>query len=192
MTKTLLQIIQEKNLYHTDKHTLHSYIPNLYDNLFEPYRDKNNIILEIGCREGHSLILWSEYFKNSIIFGVDNFDDIVFSQGARKSYEHLKSIENIKTVIGDAYDEQMALHFPNFDIVIDDGPHTIESQLKCISLYYPKINDGGILIIEDIQNTSNLEKLEQKAISEFNARTEKIDLRHNKNRTDDLVLLIRK
>jgi hypothetical protein len=188
----LLEIIEKYNLNYTDKNTLHSYIPNLYDKLFESYKDKNNIVLEIGCREGHSLILWSEYFCNSMIYGIDNFDDVIFSNGAEKSYEYLKHRKNITTVIGNAYTEDIIKELPNIDILIDDGPHTIESQIECISLYYPKINEDGILIIEDVQSFSNLEKLENYAIAKYNAKVEKIDLRNVKDRYDDLVLVIRK
>jgi hypothetical protein len=52
---------------------------------------------------------------------------------------------------------------PNLDIVIDDGPHTLESQLSCIDMYYPKINPGGMLIIEDIMNIDNANALVEKA-----------------------------
>jgi hypothetical protein len=37
-----------------------------------------------------------------------------------------------------------------FDVMIDDGPHTLESMLKFIRLYSKLMTDNGILIIEDI------------------------------------------
>ena len=52
----------------------------------------------------------------------------------------------------------------NFDIIIDDGPHSLESQLKFIDLYYPKTNLGGVVIIEDIHPDS-LEPLKEKCRS---------------------------
>ena len=36
------------------------------------------------------------------------------------------------------------------DILIDDGPHTLQSHQKLLELYLPKMNKGGYVIIEDI------------------------------------------
>ena len=44
-----------------------------------------------------------------------------------------------------------------FDIIIDDGPHTLESHLCFLDLYLPKLNSGGVAIIEDIDNIKWLE-----------------------------------
>jgi hypothetical protein len=38
--------------------------------------------------------------------------------------------------------------------VNDDGPHNLESMLMCAKLYYPKLNPGGVLVIEDIPSVS--------------------------------------
>ena len=38
----------------------------------------------------------------------------------------------------------------NFDFIIDDGPHTLKSQIKAILYYFPKLKKNGYLIIEDI------------------------------------------
>ena len=37
-----------------------------------------------------------------------------------------------------------------FDIILDDGAHTLESMIKYIELYSKILNDDGILMIEDI------------------------------------------
>lgn len=39
-----------------------------------------------------------------------------------------------------------------FDFLLDDGPHTLESQEKFIELYSSLLSDSGILIIEDMQD----------------------------------------
>ena len=51
----------------TDKNTGHSYISGFYEEAFFPYKTKHISILEIGIARGDSLLLWNEYFKNSII-----------------------------------------------------------------------------------------------------------------------------
>lgn len=46
-----------------------------------------------------------------------------------------------------------------FDIVIDDGPHTLESMIKFIQLYSQVMKKDGILVIEDIQSWDWIEIL---------------------------------
>ena len=88
--------------------------------------------------------------------------------------------------------------FPNgFDIIFDDGPHTIESQKKCIEYYIPMLNNNGIMFIEDVQKIEDFDDLEE----HFNEVTEtlegkysfeKIDLRYVKDRYDDLIFCIKR
>ena len=56
-------------IYKSDK-IEHGYIQN-YENYFEKIRNGNLKILEIGIADGKSLLTWSDYFKNSIIVGID-------------------------------------------------------------------------------------------------------------------------
>ena len=49
-----------------------------------------------------------------------------------------------------------------FDLLIDDEPHTLRSQVKFIELYSPLLSENGILIIEDVQNIKHLENLKNK------------------------------
>lgn len=66
--KKLIDIIKEFNLNQTDKHSGHSYIDHFYQDFFEPYRDKELNILEIGTREGDSVRLWKQAFPKSKIY----------------------------------------------------------------------------------------------------------------------------
>ena len=53
------------NNSHTDKNTLHSYLP-LYDDLLKPIKNTKGNILEIGVHVGGSIKLWSDYFTNFV------------------------------------------------------------------------------------------------------------------------------
>ena len=70
--KSLLEIIEENNLTGTDKHRPHSYIPHLYDKLFESRREDEIDLLEIGVRDGASIKLWQEYFPSGKIYGIED------------------------------------------------------------------------------------------------------------------------
>lgn len=134
--------------YGTDKNTWHSYITNFYEERFLPYKDQSISLLEIGVETGASLKLWSEYFTNAnSITGVDLTNGKLkpeFNSGAT-------------VVIGDAYTQETADSLGNFDIIIDDASNNHEDHLKLLELYIPKLNPGGIFVIEDIQNEGYFE-----------------------------------
>ena len=102
----------------------------------------------------------------------------------------------------DAYDydsvEEVKNVFPDgFDIIFDDGPHTIESQKKCIEYYLPLLKDGGSIFIEDVQKVEDFEELENhfsKIKETLNGKytCDKVDLRYVKDRYDDLIFAIKR
>ena len=79
-----------------------------------------------------------------------------------------------------------------YDIIIDDGPHTIETLQKCIEYYLPKLKEGGVMVLEDVQDTSWFPILLDSTPDEYKDKTECIDLRENLGRYDDLLFIIRK
>ena len=178
---TLIEIITQNdyiNKYKTDKESRHQYCTSYYDQIFFNLKDKKLNILEIGIKNGSSLVLWNEYFKNSIIYGIDNSDLI----GNR-----LNVYPRIKTIIQDAYRKEITNHLPLFDIIIDDGPHTLESQIKFINNYFKKLNKNGKLIIEDILGNYNLNELLKEA-NKFSSNVKILDLR-SKTKTEDSIII---
>lgn len=176
------------NIAGTDKNTGHSYISNFYEKEFLNYKDKDISLLEIGIDCGASLKLWREYFKNAEkIVGIDIGNYIP---------PKYKNIKNITYIFEDAYNKEVSNKLGTFDIIIDDGPHSLESQIKTIEYYLPQLNKNGILIIEDIQDESWIKNLEEQVIitskvCSIDCSFEVIDLRSNKNRYDDLMFIIR-
>jgi cephalosporin hydroxylase len=168
----------------TDKNTVHSYIENFYENEFFKYQNKKINLLEIGIYHGGSLDLWSKYFSNAEIYGFDITDLNIL--------ERYRNLNNVKQVFADAYDYKIADSLPNFDIIIDDGPHTLETQIKCLEIYLPKLNDGGVLIIEDIQHYEHLFTLDQFVPEVHKKNIEHVDLRNKINRFDDILFVVRK
>ena len=98
--------------------------------------------------------------------------------------------DKIKKIFADAYDSNTANILPSFDVIIDDGPHTLESQEKAIQLYLPKVNPGGIFIIEDIQEESSIDVLRNSVPEELKKYCEFIDLRTVKGRRDDMMFVV--
>jgi hypothetical protein len=180
---TLLEIINQNDYiikHGTDKEAKHKYCSAFYDNAFFDLKDKKLNILEIGIQNGSSLVLWNEYFKNSIIYGIDNTNFIK---------DRLDNYPRIKTIIQDAYKKELTSNLPLFDIIIDDGPHTLESQIKFINNYFKKLNKNGKLFIEDVDGKHNLNELRKEA-SKFTSNITSIDFRSKTNTEDSIMLMI--
>lgn len=138
-----------KNARGTDKH-VKSFISKFYEKNFCLLQYQSIDLLEIGFRHGASLALWDKYFEKGRILGVDNFSDLAVGSKMPIVKKWVES-EKISTKIGDAYSPAFAREIEkSFDIIIDDGPHWIDSQQKALELYLPKLKPKGVFIIEDI------------------------------------------
>jgi len=180
---TLIEIINQNDYiikHGTDKEAKHKYCSAFYDNVFFDLKDKKLNILEIGIQQGSSLVLWNEYFQNSIIYGIDNTNFIK---------DRLDNYPRIKTIIQDAYKKELTVNLTLFDIIIDDGPHTLESQIKFINNYFKKLNKNGKLFIEDVEGKHNLNELIKEA-SKFTSNVTSIDFRSKTNTEDSIMLMI--
>ena len=58
------------------------------------------------------------------------------------------------------------IKYDNFDVIIDDGLHTLEAGLTFFQNSFEKLKEGGIYIIEDV-DLSYLNELKNKLI-EYN------------------------
>ena len=174
----------------TDKNTFHSYL-NLYENLLKSKKYSAKNILEIGIYKGGSIKMWKDYFVNATVYGLD----IIHINSV---WDVIKNNDKIKLYTSvDAYNEEFFNNtFLNknikFDMMIDDGPHSLESMKKFINLYLRLLEDNGILIIEDIQSWDWIEELSNEVPDNFKKYIESYDLRNSKDRWDDIVFVINK
>lgn len=171
---------------HTDKNTVHSYLPT-YQELFSKKRENAKNILEIGIFNGGSIKLWHDFFINATIYGLDN-------EYCPNAINEIRNNDRIKlhTLI-DAYDTTFfnsQISHQKFDVIIDDGPHTLESMIQFITLYSQVLADDGILIIEDVQDWSWIEMLRSTVPIHLQPYIKTYDLRSNKNRWDDILFVI--
>jgi hypothetical protein len=171
----------------TDKNTIHSYLP-LYDELLCRKKFTCRNMLELGICYGGSIELWDKYFPNATITGLDILADNKLPQSAFNE-------NKVKLISGDAYSPFLFTSLfrgKKFDFIIDDGPHTLESQIKFLTMYSMLLKEDGILIIEDVQNIHYLEILKENTHPNLKPYIKTFDLRSNKNRYDDIVFVIDK
>lgn len=180
----------------TDKNTTHCYLSNLYESLMVSKKETATHVLEVGIgpipgSNGGSIKLWHDYFVNAKIYGLDIVNiDVVPDM----------LLNNDRIIIHastDAYDEDfLRTNFIDkeikFDMVLDDGPHTLDSMKQFIKLYSQVLKDDGMLIIEDVQSWDWIEELKQQVPENLKQFIETYDLRYVNNQYDDIVFVIRK
>lgn len=166
----------------TDKESQHFYVTSFYDKAFAPYKDKKVNVLEIGINTGGSLLLWKDYFINGKIHGVDVNKRLTRPEDTYK---------NITMFFENGYTSSFVDKLPGLDVVIDDGPHTLQSQIECIKLFYPKLKNNGLIVIEDIPDIRYINELE-KIVSDYNynAVTKVIDTREKYDQFDNIIFAI--
>lgn len=124
-----------------DKGTPHHGYAPIYDKIFTPFREEPIHLLEIGVQFGASIKTWLDYFPKGSIAGVDVANDFkcdnqryVFTQADQGNPE-----------FWEAFNPFLA----PWDIVIDDGPHTIGCQIVSFDKLWPRLAACGLYIIED-------------------------------------------
>jgi cephalosporin hydroxylase len=181
---SLINIVNNKK---TDKNTVHSYLET-YEKIFEHKKNTAKNILEIGVQDGGSIKLWNDYFVNATIYGLD----------IRKIRDHWPTIlsePRVRLGCFDAYDSQFFYNQMinlKFDIMIDDGPHTLESMIFFIENYSKLLEDDGILVVEDVQSIDWIKYLTTAVPENLQKYISVYDLRENKNRYDDILFVIDK
>lgn len=153
--------------YHIDKMNPNGY-HHLYIKLLEPIKEKVTNVLEIGLgttdstlvsnmnfavgtgyQTGNSLRTWKEYFPNANVYGIDVDENAIFQE------------ERITTFACDSMDvsKMQSILTPldkKFDLIIDDGLHTLEGNLGTLESTLSYLADDGIYIMEDINQYDDI------------------------------------
>jgi hypothetical protein len=160
--------------YGTDKGTDHTYL-EVYEQLFERYRQRPVALLEIGIYHGESLRLWREYFPKGRITGIDVSVPSTHIEGC----ELLRINQTDRAAIDAAFADE------SLDIIIDDASHRIEDQIQSVCWLWPKLKPGGLYLIEDVVDAGLL-----KHFSAF--RPLMLDRSHLRPRGDDILVVLAK
>lgn len=142
---------------------------HVYDHLFKSFKNKKITFLEIGILDGGSLFMWRKYFgPKAKIIGID------LNPNAKKWEK-----DGFKIFIGNQGDRnfwnKVRSKVGKIDIVLDDGGHTYQQQIITSESLFEKINDGGLLVVEDT-HTSYMKGFGPKKYSFINYVKKKIDL----------------
>lgn len=164
--KNKIREIQEIYKKNNSRHT--SFL-NIYPQLFFNKRYEENIILEIGVRNGEGTKSLLEIFPNSYIYCIEigglkrPKDCPAWTPEFEKNniMSKLNNCSNNKgipqIIIGDQADEQLlnklgkevSEKYGGFDIIIDDGGHTMHQQQTSLKVLSNYMKEDSIYFIED-------------------------------------------
>jgi hypothetical protein len=171
--------------YDCDKGSTHAFLEE-YEKLFTKFKEKQINILEIGISGGWSLHLWKEYFqKGSKIIGIDLDPLNLIWKDENKEVQMIFCDSNDSNTINSSLGDI------KLDIIIDDGSHQVQDMLNSFDMLFNRLNQNGLYVMEDVDGTypEGITYLMNK-LSEYNPKL--IDLRHLKNRYDDILIIIEK
>lgn len=129
--------------YGTDKAHYHGYTDFYHEHLAARRADIKRV-LEIGVWNGASLSMWKEYIPHAEVIGVDNW------------LHHFPA--GCIVVEADATKEETFRRRPfangvMFDLIIDDGSHKCSHQQASFDILWPRLNSGGVYIMEDVHSS---------------------------------------
>jgi hypothetical protein len=166
------------NKYKTDKGTdvgeKHYYTKDYFE-ILNRLKNEKFILLEIGIHDGSSLKMWSDFFINAEIYGIDkhncsnlNTSRIICLQADQGNREELKSV--LKSINKE------------IDVLIDDGGHHMSQQQISLAILLPFLKNDGFYFIEDL-HTSNFER-------DFIMYEKQMEI--NEDRTNTTLYMIKK
>jgi len=131
----------------TDKASnFHNYT-EIYSQHFESIKDDPIKFLEIGIYQGSSVKLWEEYFKNAELHFIDiSMEGVKYH--SKRSHYHIAHQEDPKELR--QFIQQSG---GNFDVIIDDGGHTMHQQTVSFLCLFPHVKSQGVYIIEDLHTS---------------------------------------
>ena len=127
----------------TDKGTQYTQV---YDRWLASVREQRMRMLEIGLYNGGSLRMWREYLPNATLHGMDV---------DRRTLAYELEIPGTKVRLVDQADARALRAFVDelggsYDVIVDDGGHTMEQQIVSFEVLFPHVVSGGIYVIEDL------------------------------------------
>jgi len=133
-----------------------------YDQLLSDVTNDCTKVLEIGVETGRSHRMWLEYFPNATVYGMDVFDESDRS-GYVEEFHRLQEgnpyLDRSVMFEGDQSNVEdlnrfKSEHGGDFDMIIDDGGHTMEQMQTSLNHLWDSIKPGGVYVIEDLHSCS--------------------------------------
>lgn len=179
----------------SDKKSVHAYM-EVYEMLFAELLPET--VLEIGVFNGDSHKLWADFLLQAglweapVVIGFDTDLSHLTTDFTEAPYAD----DTVFLHEVDAYtDEALATldRYPQPDVVIDDGPHTLESMLYACTHYAPRVAEGGLFVVEDVPNLDWIPQMTEALPANLRRESFAIDRRAvgTSSFNDDVLFVVR-
>jgi len=144
--------------YQTDKVYTHHY-ETIYEKYLSHYRDTSIRLLEIGLGcgmdrgVGASAKTWREYLGSKAIIHYIEFDEKCGKKWESTVGKQLDIIVHYGSQEDVKFLQQFMSTMQPFDIIIDDGGHTMNQQKVSLMTLVPLVRSGGFYVIEDLETS---------------------------------------
>jgi hypothetical protein len=130
--------------YGSDK-AVHGYC-EFYESYFGPIRESAKSVLEIGVYYGASIRAWLDYFPNAKVWGLDDGH-------FQRSWGF--GTDRVQVFLTDQSSRSalaaLLTHTGGeFDVVLDDGAHSMWGQQTSLACLLPGVRSGGFYVVEDL------------------------------------------
>lgn len=150
--------------FKTDKGSIKHNYTAVYERYFGPLRRQPDLrLMEIGVACGSSLKMWSKYFSDARILGVDIRPDCA---------SLCRLYPNVAIKIQNATQGPVQ---GRFDIIIDDGSHVSADIVDTFRHNWPNLKAHGLYVVEDLKCTHNPQ---YPSLLAFDIPAERFDRRH--------------
>ena len=129
-----------------DKSSSFHHYTKVYSQYFKDVRNEPLKFLEIGIGEGNSAKFFENYFPLADLYFIDNTDEYIKYYSDRSKYFFIDQSDILSL-------QSFAVEEGPFDIILDDGGHTMTQQINSFLALFPFIKPGGLYIIEDLHTS---------------------------------------
>ena len=123
-----------------------------YEKYFRKLRKKKLNILEVGSHEGKGIASFFFYFPKSIFIGA-NINPFQMKYKSNRISEIFVDVSSVKIL------NFLSMNINKQDIIIDDASHNLRDILISFSILFKKLKNGGIYVIEDMDQFKVIKEL---------------------------------
>lgn len=174
----------------SDKGTTHDYIASYYNAKFTALKDASLSLLEIGVQEGYSMDLWRAWFTHAQLYAME-----LDEQYRERTVDRINNtFANAEAFMCDGFHTDALSLFADssLDYIIEDGPHTLVTQIFAAQHWTKKLKPAGVLIIEDVQSDADCNEIIKSIENNKELCAQVFDFRIKKDRYDDVIVEITK
>ena len=152
-----------------------------YEKYFSKLKEKKINLLELGSHEGKGLAAFYYYFPYSNIIGANNnpFQMKFKSHRIKELYVDVSSKKILRNLSNHLVED--------LDIVIDDASHNLRDIIISFTIFFKKLNKGGIYVIEDCNQFEVFKELDPYNGKEISPKEMLIKIQNNESFSSSFI-----